>query len=312
MSVTEAAARIAPFVVHTPVVSSDALDDLCGVSIRFKCENFQWTGAFKARGAMNAILCKGGGDRSAGVVTHSSGNHGAALARAARKAGVPAFIVMPQDASAFKRRNVQRFGGHVVTCGPTLAAREACLAELVEDTGAAIIPPYDDRDVIDGQGTATAEFLHDAVEINELWLPVGGGGLAAGAIEAVGEAECRVQVVGAEPELADDAAQSMRTGVRQTQRPPVTIADGLRTALGMRNFAIFQSYDLPIRCVGEEEISRALDLMTRHLNMIVEPSSAVPLAALLRWGPIAADSQVIGIIISGGNLETGANAPWYR
>jgi threonine dehydratase len=302
-AVAAAAHRIAGGVRRTPVLTSAALDRRAGCTVYFKSENLQWAGAFKMRGALNAVLARGGSALGGGVATHSSGNHGAALARAARTVGIAAHVVMPHDAPAFKRANVRRFGGIVHDCGPMLAEREQVLACVVEQTGAVVIAPYDDDDVIAGQGTAVLEFLHQVPGLAEIWVPVGGGGLAAGAVLAVAT-HASVRIVGAEPELADDAARSLASGVRQPQRAPTTVADGLRTALGERNFAILQRYRLPIVLVDDDEILAAQSMLIEHLGVIVEPSSAVPFAGLLK---MPAEGRLpTGIVLTGGNFDVAA------
>lgn len=286
-----AAERIRPWVHHTPVLTSDTLDEVVGAALYFKCENLQKTGAFKARGAVNAVVQS---DADV-VVTHSSGNHGAALAYAARVLGKRAIVVVPEDASPIKVANIARYGAQIVRSGATLASREAVLAEVAARSGGDVVPPYDDARVVLGQGTAALELVASVGHLDSLWLPVGGGGLAAGAVVAVGDA---VRVVGAEPALAGDAAAGLASGVRQPQMPPHTVADGLRTSLGELNFEVLHGYGLHVELVDEDEIIEAQRLMMSCLKVLVEPSSAVAFAALRKARP----SGGVGMIITGGNV----------
>lgn len=279
---------------------SASLSRLCGVDVLCKCENLQRSGSFKYRGAANALLSMSDEQRALGVATHSSGNHGSALAAIAQQLGVPATIVVPQGASPFKRAAIERYGGIVVDCGPTLQDREAQLADVVAATGAAFVPPYDHPAIIAGQGTAGLELLEQCDAVDEVWLPVGGGGLAAGTVLSCA---ADVQVVGAEPQQANDAYQSLASGVRQPALPPTTCADGLRTALGELNFAILEEYGLPIKLVEESEIVAAQKLAMSCLKLLIETSSAVPFAALMKFGPADPDSRRVVIIVSGGNVD---------
>ena len=238
--VSAAAARIAGHVTRTPVLTSDRLNQMCSADLFFKAENLQVAGAFKARGATNAVASLGRSELERGVATHSSGNHGAALAYAAKRFGVPAHIVVPASGKARKRALIKEFGGTLYDCGDALEDRDARLEEVVAATGATVVHPYDDRRVIAGQGTAALELLEDVPDLETIWVPVGGGGLAAGTVAAC--AHRGVVVRGAEPELARDAHDSLARGVRLPQLPPLTIADGLRTALGVQNFAMLSAY----------------------------------------------------------------------
>ena len=289
--------RLANRLHQTPLHSSPSLSQRAGVSLLFKCENLQRSGSFKFRGALNAILSLPPEQRRLGVVTHPSGNHGAALAAVARELGIPATVVVPKNASAFKRAAIRRYGARIEGCGPTLAAREKTLAKVQSATGANFIPPYDHPAVIAGQGSAGLEILEQDPGVDEIWTPVGGGGLAAGTVLACGP---DVQVVGAEPRLARDAFDSLQRGERQPAMPPRSVADGLRTALGELNFRILNDYQLPIRLVSDKETLAAQKLAMACLKLLIEPSSAVPIAALLKYGPHRPDSQRIVIIISGG------------
>lgn len=287
--------------IHTtPILSSRSLNEMAGVDLLFKCESLQRSGSFKYRGALNATLALPRLQRKLGLATHSSGNHGAAVAAVARSLGLTATVVVPRNASKFKRQAIRRYGGHIVPCGKTLLSRERRLREVLADSGAVYIPPYDHPAIIAGQGTAGLEILQQCPGADELWVPVGGGGLAAGTVLAAG---AQVQVVGAQPRLARDAHVSMRRGSRQPPMPPVTVADGLRTGLGTLNFAVLHGYQLPIKLVSEAEIIAAQKLAMSCLKILVEPSSAVPLAALLKYGPVQGGSRKVVVVITGGNVE---------
>ena len=304
--VREAAMRIAPWVHRTPVLSSSRLDERAGATLFFKCENLQRVGAFKARGATSAVLRLDGPARERGVVTHSSGNHAAALALAARNAGIPAWVVMPRNAPLPKVESVRRLGGEIVFCEPTLEAREATCAEVGARTGATLVHPYDDHAVIAGQGTATLELREQVEALDAVVVPVGGGGLLAGT-SVVGRA-FGFDVYGAEPEAVDDAARSLATGVRQPPTGGTTVADGLRTALGVRPFEIIRRNVTDIATVSDEQIVAAMRLVWEVMKIVIEPSSAVPVAALLeRRLPVA--GRRVGVILTGGNVDLDA-LPW--
>lgn len=304
--VREAAMRIAPWVHRTPVLSSSRLDERAGATLFFKCENLQRVGAFKARGATSAVLRLHGHARERGVVTHSSGNHAAALALAARNAGIPAWVVMPRNAPLPKVESVRRLGGEIVFCEPTLEAREATCAEVGARTGATLVHPYDDHAVIAGQGTATLELREQVEALDAVVVPVGGGGLLAGT-SVVGRA-FGFDVYGAEPEAVDDAARSLATGVRQPPTGGTTVADGLRTALGVRPFEIIRRNVTDIATVSDEQIVAAMRLVWEVMKIVIEPSSAVPVAALLEHRlPVA--GRRVGVILTGGNVDFDA-LPW--
>src|SRR5215211_6897263 len=253
--------RIRPFVHRTPVLTCSAVDALAGARVFFKCENFQKVGAFKFRGATNAVRSLPEADAARGVVTHSSGNHAAALALAARQRGIPAYIVMPSNAPPVKREAVAGYGGRITECAPTQQAREAACAELVRSTGATLVHPYDDDAVIAGQGTAVLELLEDVPDLDAILAPVGGGGLLSGTLIAAKGVRPDLRVIGCEPALADDAAASLTEGRIVPARPPVTVADGLRTSLGPRTFPIIRQMVESIAVVEEAEIVSALRLM---------------------------------------------------
>ena len=306
--VRAAAARIAPWVHRTPVHTSRTLDELAGASLYFKCENFQRIGAFKARGAHNAVLSLAADALAHGVVTHSSGNHAAALALAARNTGTRAWIAMPRNAPKAKVASVKRLGGEIVFCEPTLAAREACCTEIQARTGATLVHPYDDWRVIVGQGTAALELVEEIPGLDAIVAPVGGGGLLAGT--AIAGTELGVEVHGAEPAAVDDAYRSLISGVRQPPTGGQTVADGLRTALGERPFSVIRQRVKGITTVSEEEIVAAMRLVWEVMKIVIEPSSAVPVAAVLS-GRMPLAGRRIGVILTGGNVDLDA-LPWVR
>lgn len=303
-----AAGRIAPWIVRTPVLTSRTIDGRAGATLYFKCENFQRVGAFKARGAHNAVFSLSADSLSRGVVTHSSGNHAAALALAARNAGTHAYIAMPRNAPKAKVASVERLGGEIVFCEPTLPAREACCAGIQQRTGATLVHPYDDWRVIAGQGTAALELIEEIPGLDAIVTPVGGGGLLAGS--AIVGTELGVEVHGGEPAAADDAHRSLMTGTRQPPTGGHTIADGLRTALGERPFAIIRQQVKGIATVSEEEIVAAMRLVWEVMKIVIEPSSAVPVAAMLS-GRMPLAGKRVGVILTGGNVDLDA-LPWMR
>ncbi len=297
--------RIRPFIHRTPVLTSSAINEMAGASVYFKCENLQKVGAFKFRGACNAVFSLSDQEAARGVVTHSSGNHAAALALASKKRGIPAYIVMPRTAPAIKKTAVEGYGGRITLCEPTQAAREAAAAELMRSTGANLVHPYDDVRVIAGQGTAALEFLDEVPDLDAILTPVGGGGLLSGTAIA---AKALRPVFGCEPALADDAAQSLREGRIVPARPPATIADGLLTSLGNITFPIVRELVDSIALVEEIEIVAALRTILERMKIVIEPSSAVPLAALLHR-PLGLAGRKVGIILSGGNLDVSKVLP---
>jgi threonine dehydratase len=297
-----AAARIAPFIRRTPVLTSSSLDAELGARLFFKCENFQSGGAFKARGAFNAVLSLDAETAARGVATHSSGNHGAALAMAAARRGIAAWVVVPTDASGFKRAAIARYGARVVDCAPGQASREAKLAELVAECGARVVHPYDDATVIAGQGTAALELFEQAGPLDLLLAPVGGGGLVSGSALAARAVCPTARVVAAEPAGADDCWQSMQAGQRVRLEQVSTIADGLRASIGERNWALISRHVDEVVRIGEAEIVAAMRLAWERLKIVIEPSSAVPLAAIL-GGHVDVAGRRVGLIFSGGNLD---------
>lgn len=304
----EAHSRIAPYIHRTPIYTSELLDASNQAELFFKCENLQKVGAFKARGATNAVLGLTDEQAAAGVSTHSSGNHGAALAMAARRRGIPAHIVMPTNAPAVKKAAVAAYGAHIIECEPTLAAREATLLRVVEQTGAHVVHPYDDARVIAGQGTVGLELLEQVPELDVVVVPVGGGGLLAGVATAIKAANPRIEMVAVEPAGADDAFRSFGLGRRVLQTNPDTIADGLRSSLGELNFEIIQQHVDTILTVPDSVIVEAMKLQWSRMKTVVEPSGAVSFAGVLEH-PERFRGRRVGIVISGGNVDLG-NLPW--
>lgn len=300
--IIEASEVIGSFIHHTPVLTSNQIDKISGAHLFFKCENFQKVGAFKFRGATNAVIKLTEEQRRSGVVTHSSGNHAAALAHAAVSRGVKAYIVMPSTAPEVKKRAVAGYGAEITFCEPTLAAREAAAAEVIRRTGATMIHPYDNFNIIAGQGTAALEALTNYPAADAIIAPVGGGGLLSGTAIAARHMIPYIKIYGAEPALADDAARSFRTGILQPPLPPTTIADGLLTSLCERTFTVIKGNVNDILTVTEEQIIEAMRLVWERMKIIIEPSSAVPLAAVLANSGLFADKKVV-IIISGGNAD---------
>jgi threonine dehydratase len=322
--------RIRPYIKRTPVMTSEQLDRATGASLFFKCENFQEIGAFKARGATNAVLSLAEATARRGVATHSSGNHGAALARAAKLRGIPAHIVMPSNSARIKVHSVESWGAQVVFCEPTEAARESACSEVIAKTGATLIHSFENEDVMAGQGTAAIEFLEDVPDLDLILCPVGGGGLLSGTAVAAKTMRPQVKVIAAEPANADDAAQSFRAGRLIRSEKKFTIADGLRTNVGAPNFAIIQQYVDDILTVTEGAIVAAMRTIWETMKIIIEPSAAVPYAVVAgacsgnRAGreiaSVAGDTPAsteelgiagkrIGIILSGGNVDLDA-LPW--
>jgi threonine dehydratase len=301
-------ARIADKIHRTPVLTSATLDALCGSQLFFKCENFQKIGAFKARGATNAVFALPAAEAANGVATHSSGNHAAALARAARLRGISAHIVMPSNAPKTKIESVRRNGGIIVFCEPTLAAREAACARIIAETGARLVHPFDDYAVMAGQGTATLELLEQAPELDLIIVPVGGGGLLCGTAVAAKGARPGIRVIAAEPAGADDAARSFAAGRIIPLEKASTVADGLRTSLGERNFPLIQQHVDGIVTVSEESIVAAMRRIWDVLKIIIEPSCAVPYAAIMEQ-KIDVSGKRVGIILTGGNVDLDA-LPW--
>ena len=306
--VLAAAERIRGHVHRTPVMTSTAIDGIVGARLHFKCENLQKVGAFKARGATNAVLSLDEEAAGRGVATHSSGNHAAALAYAAALRGVPAHVVMPSSAPPVKKAAVAGYGALITECEPTLEAREKTLEEVVERTGAAFIHAYDNPMVIAGQGTASLELINDVPDLDIVMAPVGGGGLMSGTAIAVSSSRPDITLWGSEPAGADDAFRSLRDGTRYPSVEPKTIADGLLTSLSERTFRVLNARLEGILTVGEETIVRAMRLLWERMKLVVEPSGAVPLAAVLEC-PDRFTDRSVGLIISGGNVNLDG-LPW--
>jgi threonine dehydratase len=306
--VRTAAERIGPWVHRTPVLTCSTLDRMCDARIFFKCENLQKVGAFKIRGATNAVFSLQEMEAARGVATHSSGNHAAALAQAARWRGIRAYVVMPENAPEVKKRAVAGYGAEITFCVPTLRAREETLAQLVQRTGATEVHPFNDYRVIAGQGTAALELCADVPDLDIVLVPVGGGGLLSGVALAVSALSPHCAVMAAEPERADDAYRSLQAGRIMQPEHTDTVADGLRTSLGDKTFPIVQRCVRGIVTVSEEAIIEAMRLIWERMKLVVEPSGAVPLAALLtKRGAIP--GQRIGVILSGGNVDL-MRLPW--
>ena len=301
-AIRKAHGRIRPYIHRTPVLTSERLDAASGASIFFKCENFQKVGAFKARGATNAVFALDDKTVRRGVATHSSGNHGAAVARAAKLRGVPAYIVMPSNSAKVKIRAVQSYDAQVVFCEPTEESREIKCVEVINKTGATLIHSFENEHVIAGQATAAVELLEDVPDLDLIMCPVGGGGLLSGTAMAAKSMRPRMQVIAIEPENADDAAQSFRAGRRLVTEKKFTIADGLRTNIGEPNFAIVQQYVDDIVTVSEEGIVAAMRTIWETMKIVIEPSAAVPCAAIMET-KIDTRGKRVGVILTGGNVD---------
>jgi len=300
--------RIRPHIHRTPVLTSERLDEACGGRLFFKCENFQKVGAFKARGAANAVFSLDDTTAQRGVATHSSGNHAAALARAARLRGITAHIVMPSNSSKAKVRAVEGYGGRLTFCEPTQAARESTCARIIAETGATLVHPFENEAVMAGQGTAAIELIEDARDLDLLLCPVGGGGLLAGTAIAAKALRPGIRVIATEPAEAADTARSFAAGHIIPLTKTTTIADGLRTTIGAPNFAIVQQHVDAVVTVSEEAIIAAMRLIWETLKIVIEPSAAVPYAAILEQKIDIAGHRA-GLILTGGNVDLDA-LPW--
>jgi threonine dehydratase len=300
--VLAAAARIAPHAQVTPVLRSRSLDALAGAELHFKCENFQRVGAFKFRGACNAVWALTDDEAARGVVTHSSGNHGAALALAARTRGIRAHVVVPEGAVKSKLAAIEAYGATLHRCAPTMAARDAMAAQVQADTGARLVHPFTDPWVIAGQGTAALELLREVATLEAVLTPVGGGGLIGGTAIAVAGIAAQTRVIGAEPAGAADAFESLRRGQRVTDLVPATVCDGLRGTIGAINFDLLRRYSVEVLTVDDRETLAAMRLIWERLKILVEPSCATVLAAVLRYRERFA-GQRLGLILSGGNVD---------
>ncbi len=306
--IREAAVRIKSYAHRTPVLTNESLNQQVGAQVFLKCENLQKVGAFKFRGACNAVYSLSDEEAARGVCTHSSGNHAAALALAARMRGIPAYIVMPNNAPSVKKNAVAGYGGLITFCEPTLEARESTLDRIRRDTGATVVHPYNDERVIAGQGTAALELLEDVPDLDVIITPVGGGGLLSGTSIAAKGIRKEIRVIAGEPEMADDAFRSLKAGEIIPSTNPKTIADGLLTSLGTLTFPIIQKNVEQIVTVNEVEIIASMKFIWERAKIIIEPSSAVAIGVL--WEKkIDLSKLKVGVIISGGNVDL-EKLPW--
>jgi threonine dehydratase len=301
--------RIRPHIHRTPVLTSARLDEASRAKLFFKCENLQKIGAFKARGATNAVFSLDDATAKRGVATHSSGNHGTALARAAKLRGIPAHIVMPNNSAKVKVRAVESFGARIIFCEPNDAAREAACADVIAKTGATLIHSFENEDVMAGQGTAAIELLED-VDLDLVLCPVGGGGLLSGISTAAKSMKPKIKVIAVEPQNADDTAKSFSAKKRMVTEKKFTIADGLRTNVGEKTFPIIERYVDEVVTVSEEAIISAMRTIWETMKIIVEPSAAVPYASIAD-GKIEIEGKRVGIILTGGNVDLDA-LPWLK
>jgi threonine dehydratase len=313
-------ARIAPGTHRTPVLTSRSLDAIAGARLFFKCDNLQKTGSFKIRGASNAILSLTEAEAASGIVTQSSGNHGAAVACAAAWRGVPAWIVMPKNSSAVKVKAIKAYGGKIVFCEPKVSSRQEVCDRVQAETGAHLVHPYNDDRIIAGQATAAKELLEDIGDLDAVFAPVSGGGLLSGTCLGAKGICPSVRIFGCEPERADDAYRSLTTGTLQSLESSDTIADGLRASLAPRTFAILRRHVDRVLLVSEEEIISTARLVWERMKIIIEPSSAVAIAPLLKPGTVASlnlpkrpdgGAPKLGVIFSGGNVDL-SSLPWQQ
>ncbi|MCF1710712.1 pyridoxal-phosphate dependent enzyme [Tabrizicola sp. J26] len=302
--------RIAPYVHKTPVLTSSTIDAMAGAKLFFKCENLQKAGAFKARGASNAVFGLSDADAARGVATHSSGNHGLCLSYAAGRRGIPCTVVMPRTAPQAKKDAVRGYGGRVVECEPSTSSREAVFAEVVAESGAEFVHPYNDPRVIAGQGTCSRELASQVPDLDAVIAPIGGGGMVSGTCLTLSNIAPKVKIYAAEPAQADDAARSFRAGHIIADDAPETVADGLKVPLKDLTWHFVQRHVTDILTVSEEEIVEAMKLMWKRMKIIVEPSSAVPLAAILR-NPDVFRGKRVGVVITGGNVDLD-KLPWMK
>jgi threonine dehydratase len=306
-TIRAARVRIEPYSHRTPVLSSRSLDQASGARLLFKCENLQRSGAFKFRGACNAVWSLGADAAARGVVTHSSGNHGAALALAARTRGIAAHVVVPEGAVRTKLAAIEHYGARLHYCAPTMAAREASAERVRSETGAELIHPFTDPRVIAGQGTAALELIEEAGPLDALIAPVGGGGLISGSAIAAHGLDPRIALYAAEPSGADDAQRSLASGTRVTDQVPDTVCDGLRGIIGPLNFELMRRHRVEVLTVPDSDTIAALRLILERMKLVVEPSSAIALAAVLRH-PEHFRGRCVGVILSGGNIDLDALA----
>jgi len=309
VAIQKAAQRIQPFIHKTPVLSSQTINEKVGALLFFKCENFQKTGSFKMRGASNLVMSLSAEAIKNGVATQSSGNHGQALAYVAQTLGVPAYIVMPNNSAQPKIQSVEAYKGKVIFCEPTIQAREAAVAKVIQETNAYYVPPYNDYGIIAGQGTVVLELIQEIPNLDIIIAPIGGGGLMSGTALATYYLQPQTRIIGVEPSAVDDALRSVKTGVLQENTSTNTIADGLRASLRDKTFGVIREYVHEIYTVEEHEIITAMRLLWERMKIIIEPSCAVPFAALL-FGKIPdIENKKIGIILTGGNVDLD-KLPW--
>lgn len=302
--------RIAPWIHRTPVLTCATFDRMSGATLFFKCENFQKTGAFKARGATNAVLSLSDAEAERGVATHSSGNHGMALAHAADARGIRCTVVMPETAAQAKIDAVRGYGGEIVFCAPTNRAREQTLAQIIERTGADFVAPFNDRRVIAGQGTCAVELVEDVDALEAIVAPIGGGGLISGTALAAAAIAPETRIYAAEPEQADDAWRSLRAGELIVEDAPQTIADGLKASLAPLTWHFVSRHLSDVLLASEAEIVEAMRLTWQRMKIVIEPSCALPLATILKNPQIFA-YQRVGVILTGGNVDL-ARLPWIE
>ncbi len=300
--ILQSAKNISKYIHHTPILTSQSINKITGTQLFFKCENMQKVGAFKFRGASNAILSLDKSFWKNGVATHSSGNHAAALALAAKMNGIKSFIVMPKNAPVQKKNAVEEYGGKIIFCKPTLEARESTLEKVVEETGATFIHPYNNYTVIAGQATCAMEIFNEVPKLDYLIAPVGGGGLLSGTCLSAKYISPNTKVIGAEPEGADDAYRSLRDGKIYPSVEPNTICDGLRTALGQKTFSILQKYLSEVITVSDDTVVKSMRMIWERMKIIVEPSAAVTLAAIVE-NKNKFEGKKIALILSGGNVD---------
>lgn len=300
--IKQAQQRVSRYTHVTPVLTSESINTILGMNVYFKCENFQKIGAFKMRGATNAILSLHPDERANGVATHSSGNHAQAVALAAKLSGIKAYIVMPKGSPKVKQKAVDEYGAEIIFCDNTLDARQQALDKIVKETGAKFIPPYDDYAIIAGQATSAKELIEVVPDLHAIICPVGGGGLLSGTALTASYLSPNLKVYAGEPKNVDDAFRSFKSGVLQPVESTNTIADGLKTSLGERNFDIIKDLVTDIFTVSEKEIVEAMRLVWERMKIIIEPSSAVAVAALVQQKELFAGKDV-GLILTGGNVD---------
>lgn len=304
----EARDRIAPYIHKTPVLTSRILDEMTGAELFFKCENFQKAGAFKVRGASNAVFGLDADMAAKGVATHSSGNHALSLSYAAGRRGIPCHVVMPRTAPQAKKDAVTGYGGQITECEPSTSSREEVFADVAARTGAEFVHPYNDHRVIAGQATCSAELLKQVDSLDAVIAPIGGGGMISGTCLTVSNTAKNIEIYAAEPEQADDAARSFRAGKIIADDAPETVADGLKVPLKDLTWYFVRNHVTDILTASEQEIVDAMQLIWKRMKIVVEPSSAVPLATILK-NPETFAGKRVGVIVTGGNVDL-AKLPW--